>query len=89
MLELPRVRQRIHHYDSKTLTHVWRHEHPHVDALQHRLEELAGGRLKVRREEFFAHVWDAAHEAAGLPAPARQPLLARAAVPYLNEPWYC
>ena len=31
----------------------------------------------------------AAHAAAALAPPPRQPLLSRAAVPYLNEPWYC
>ena len=89
MLELAEVRARIDHYDPRTLTHVWRHADPGVDALQHRLEQLAGARLNAPREEFFARVWDEAHAAAGLVPPARTPLPSRATVPYLNEPWYC
>ena len=89
MLELPDVRARIDHYDPRTLTHVWRHADPGVDALQHRFEQLAGARLNAPRAEFFARVWDEAHAAARLVAPARAPLASRATVPYLNEPWYC
>jgi hypothetical protein len=37
----------------------------------------------------FEGVWKLAHEAAGVVPPAREPLAARATVPYLNEPWYC
>lgn len=89
MLELSEVRARIDHYDPRTLTHIWRHADPAVDALQRHLEQLAGARLNAPRREFFARVWNEAHAAAGLAAPARRPLLSRAAVPYLDEPWYC
>jgi radical SAM superfamily enzyme YgiQ (UPF0313 family) len=89
MLELDDVRALIERFDPKSLTHVWRHGDPRVDALQRTLEHLAGRRLNAPRGEVFARVWDLAHEAAGLVPPPREPLLARAAVPYLNEPWYC
>jgi hypothetical protein len=89
MLELPDVRARIQRFDPKSLTHVWRHEDPRVDALQQQLEQLVGSRLNAPRGDMFARVWDIAHAAAGLTPPAREPLLSRAAVPYLNEPWYC
>ena len=46
-------------------------------------------RLNAPRDEVFARVWGIAHAAAGVGAPPREPLLSRAAVPYLNEPWYC
>jgi radical SAM superfamily enzyme YgiQ (UPF0313 family) len=88
MLELADVRARIQRFDPKSLTHIWRHEDPRVDALQQQLEQLVGSRLNAPRGEMFARVRDLAHAAAGLP-PAREPLLSRAAVPYLNEPWYC
>ena len=39
--------------------------------------------------EVFARVWDIVHRETGARPPRREPLLARAAVPYLNEPWYC
>jgi radical SAM superfamily enzyme YgiQ (UPF0313 family) len=89
MLELDAVRARIERFDPKSLTHVWHHADPGVDALQQALERLVGARLNAPRDEIFARVWDIAHVAAGLNFPAREPLLSRAAVPYLNEPWYC
>ena len=47
----------------------------------------SGKRVNAPRDEFFAQVWDVAHDAAGRPAPPRRPLASRATVPYLNEPW--
>jgi hypothetical protein len=89
MLELADVRARIERFDAGSLTHVWRHADPRVDALQQQLERLVGARLNAPREEVFAGVLDVAYAAAGTPAPPREPLVARAAIPYLNEPWYC
>jgi hypothetical protein len=45
--------------------------------------------LTAPREEMFARVREIAYAAAGLTPPLPLPLIARAAVPYLNEPWYC
>ena len=89
MLELDAVRARVERFDPRSLTCIWKHADPRVDALQQRLEQLVGSRLNAPRDEIFAHVWEIAHEAAGAAAAPRQPLLSRAAVPYLNEPWYC
>jgi len=89
MLELEDVRGLIERFDATSLTHVWRHPDPRVDGLQRTLEQLVGQRLNAPREEVFAHVWDLAFAAAGLAPPPREPLLSRAAIPYLNEPWYC
>jgi hypothetical protein len=89
MLELEEVRGRISHFDPRSLTHVWSHPDPRVDALQRALEAIAGSNLNAPRDEIFARVWTIAHEAAALIPPTREPLVARAAVPYLNEPWYC
>jgi radical SAM superfamily enzyme YgiQ (UPF0313 family) len=89
MLELEDVRHRIERFDPRSLSHIWRHADPRVDALQHELEQLVGQRLNAPRDEMFARVWTIAHAAAALVPPMREPLLSRAAVPYLNEPWYC
>jgi radical SAM superfamily enzyme YgiQ (UPF0313 family) len=89
MLELEAVRARIERFDAASLTHVWRHADPRVDALQQQLERLVGSRLNAPRDEVFAHVWDIAFAAAGVLPPPREPLPSRATVPYLNEPWYC
>jgi len=89
MLELPDVRERIERFDPRSLTYVWRHADPAVDGLQQELEQLVGRQMNAPREEVFGRAWDIAHAAAGTIAPRREPLLSRAAVPYLNEPWYC
>jgi len=89
MLELADVRARVSHFDRESLVHVWRHADPRVDALHRAMEALVGARLNAPREEMFARVWTQAHEAADLPIPRREPMLSRASVPYLNEPWYC
>jgi radical SAM superfamily enzyme YgiQ (UPF0313 family) len=89
MLELADIRDRVVRFDPVSLTHVWEHADPRVDALQREMEAAVGQRLNGAREDVFAHVWDVAHASAGLAAPRRRPLVARAAVPYLNEPWYC
>ena len=89
MLELADVRARISHFDPRSLTHVWRHADPRVDALQQSIERFVGSRLNAPRDEVFARVWTLAHEAAGVAAPPREPLPSRATIPYLNEPWYC
>ena len=73
MLELDEVRALVERFDPKSLTHVWRHPDPRVDALQQELERAVGARLNAPREEMFAIAWQLAHEAAGLsiapPAP--------------------
>jgi radical SAM superfamily enzyme YgiQ (UPF0313 family) len=89
MLELEDVRARVTHFDRKSLTHVWRHADPRVDALQRDLEALAGSRLNAPREEMFASVAARLHAASGLAVPLRAPRSGQHAVPYLNEPWYC
>jgi radical SAM superfamily enzyme YgiQ (UPF0313 family) len=89
MLELDDVRARITHFDPRSLTYVWRHQDPRVDALQHEIEQVVGQRVTAPRGEMFARVRELAYAAAGVTAPSQPPLLSRAAVPYLNEPWYC
>jgi radical SAM superfamily enzyme YgiQ (UPF0313 family) len=89
MLELPDVRARLERFDPGSLTHVWTHADPGVDALQKDIEQLVGRRVTAPRGEVFTRVWEIAHAAAGTLAPPRAPLVSRAAIPFLNEPWYC
>jgi hypothetical protein len=89
LLELEDVRAVVGAYDAAALVYPWRHPDPRVDALQQDLERLIGARLNADRRVVFAEVWRAAH-AAGDAAPPDLPVrTARAAVPYLTEPWYC
>jgi len=89
MLELDDVRARISHFDPRSLTCIWRHDDPRVDTLQQQIEQLVGQRLTAPRGEMFARARELAYAAADLTPPSQPPLVARAAVPYLNEPWYC
>ena len=91
LLELQDVRGLVEPFSPRSLTYPWRHPDPRVDALHQRLERLVGTRLAADRTELFERVWQEAHAAAGLQAPPRTepPPLSRAAIPYLNEPWYC
>ena len=85
----------LHHgllgaFDAETLTYRWAHPDPRVDELQRDVMALVGTRLTSDRRPLFDEVRALARERAGLPHPAdTRPARPRAAVPYLNEPWYC
>jgi radical SAM superfamily enzyme YgiQ (UPF0313 family) len=91
LLELDDVRRLIGPFEPQSLTYRWKHPDDRVDRLQRAVEEAVGVRLAASRRELFDRIWSIAHEAAGIPVPSRvaPDLLPRAAVPYLNEPWYC
>ena len=93
LLELEDVRQLVGPFDPSALVYPWRNPDPRVDALCEEMEQIVATceKLKVQRPKIFERIWKAAHEAAGMQAEfAAQPLLvSRAAIPYLNEPWYC
>ena len=80
-------------FDPTGLVHPWRHPDPRVDALADEAQSIVerGEKMGRGRERIFGQIWKAAHSAAGLdtPAPAEPALVARAATPYLTEPWYC
>jgi radical SAM superfamily enzyme YgiQ (UPF0313 family) len=90
LLELDDVRARIGPFDAATLTYPWTHADADVDRLQGEIMRLVGVKLTRSRDEIFAAAWAAAHEVAdvAMPQPGDGPL-PRAAIPYLNEPWYC
>ena len=93
LLTLPEIKSLIGPYDSERLIYPWLHPDPRVDELQETVMQIIGNRLSVSRSDIFDAIWKIAHERSGLPigdisqsAPMIQD---RAAVPYLNEPWYC
>ena len=88
MLELEEIRRAAGSFDPRTLTFRWTHGNPEVDRLHDDVAALVGSRLTAERRQLFEAISNRAHEQAGTPRP-RVPLLDRAAVPYLNEPWYC
>jgi hypothetical protein len=82
-------------FDEAALAYPWRNPDPRVDALCEELQDIVrrSEKLKRSRAAIFERIWDAAHAAVGGTAPPYVPpesaRVARAAIPYLDEPWYC
>lgn len=93
LLELQGVKQFIAPFDLSALVYPWRNPDRRVDALAEDIEAIVATseKLKLSRPAIFERIWQAAHEAAGMKPElkARPLLVSRAAIPYLNEPWYC
>jgi radical SAM superfamily enzyme YgiQ (UPF0313 family) len=89
LLELEDVRAVVGSFNPTSLTYPWTHADPRVDALQQTIERIVGTKLSASRRDLFRRIWSVAHEAAGVPVPPHADVPARAAIPYLNEPWYC
>ena len=92
LLELDEVLRNVGPFDPESLFYPWKHSDPRVDALSETVQAIAaeGDRKKESRSMVFERIWEAAHAAAQLDAPAIQPLQApAAAIPFLSEPWYC
>ncbi|HLZ70476.1 MAG TPA: CUAEP/CCAEP-tail radical SAM protein [Dehalococcoidia bacterium] len=93
LLELPDVQALVGPFDEQALSYTWVHPDSRVDklyAVVRRIATAAGAHAD--RRTVFAQVWEAAHAAAGLaaPAPAWQPHDgAQTPVPFLSEAWFC
>jgi len=92
LLELPEIRAVAGPFNPRTLTHPWRHPDPDVDRLQHEIETLVGRNVTAARRQVFDAVRalaDPSNAEGRRPNAEGAPLVARAAIPYLTEPWYC
>jgi len=95
LLELAEVREMVGPFDQAALVYPWRHPDPRVDALCEEVQELVrvGDKLGRSRAQSFTRIWRAASTAASAAGVSKQRpepvLVSRAAIPYLNEPWYC
>ncbi len=92
LLELSEVTGLVGKFDAAALVYPWTHTDPRVDALQRQAQDTVHAleHEKKSRAEIFDAIWSLAHAAAGRPwHPLNEPRVARAAIPYLNEPWYC
>ena len=92
LLELPEIRARIGGFDPRQLAHTWTHADPAVDALQREVMALVGSRLAMPRATVFDAVRGLVRERSCMVSPSfppQSPRVDRAAVPYLDEPWYC
>ena len=88
LLELEDVRRLTGPFDGVGLVYPWKHPDPKVDALADRVFGLVieGQKRNHGRVEIFRAIWRLAQD-----EPLREnfSLIPRAAVPYLDEPWYC
>jgi len=91
LLELEEVRALVGEFDRERLAYPWQHPDPRVDELQQRVEAVVAlvGKHDGARSQVFAAVRDAVSEFIPQAAWKSAPLVARAAIPYLTEPWYC
>jgi radical SAM superfamily enzyme YgiQ (UPF0313 family) len=89
LLELDDIRAVVRPFDPATLTHPWAHPDPRVDALQRAVMSRVGVAPQEPRDTTFDAVRALADIAAGAAAASMPPRVARAAIPYLTEPWYC
>ena len=93
LLELDEVRRWIGKFDRAALIYPWRNPERGVDAFCEEIQRIVadGEKRKEPRRAIFERIWKVACGAAGVDVQtAAQPVLvSRAAIPYLNEPWYC
>jgi radical SAM superfamily enzyme YgiQ (UPF0313 family) len=90
LLELEEVRGTVGAFDAESLVYPWRNPDARVDLLSETVQSIAAeaDRKKESRAAAFARIWEAAHAAAGMDAPALRVTEGRG-VPFLSEPWYC
>lgn len=88
LLELEDIRGWVGPLDSKSLMYPWRHPQPEMDAFSARIFRLVDQRQKEgrSRREIFGEICELAGSRMAL---ENFDLVPRAAIPYLDEPWYC
>lgn len=88
LLELSEMRARIQPFDTRALCYPWHNADRRLDVLCASVQELIKRqeRRHKSRWEIFRQIWDVA-QAGEFPVDA--PMVSRATIPYLTEPWYC
>lgn len=97
LLELPDVPEFVGPFDESELVYPWKNPDPRVDQLCEELQAIvhAGEKMNRPRRRIFERIEQTTHASAGLrgndllPEIVMPILASRAAIPYLNEPWYC
>ena len=93
LLELGEIRRAVGDFDEAALVYPWKHTDPRMDRLCEQIQGIvhSGEQMKRSRAQIFERIEDAAFAVAGggITRSALPVLASRAAVPYLNEPWYC
>jgi len=97
LLELEEVRKAVGPFDEAALVYPWKNPDERVDQLCEELQQVvhSGEKMNLSRRRIFERIEDAAYAATGQSKRASAELaslpqlVARAAIPHLNEPWYC
>ena len=78
-------------FDPNLLGYPWQHADARMDYLQKDIQAwVAEAEAKgMARHASFAHIWQLAHAAAGLNAPALPQAGVVISAARLSEPWYC
>jgi radical SAM superfamily enzyme YgiQ (UPF0313 family) len=88
LLELSGVKAVLSSFEERALLHRWKHADPFMDQLAANVLNLVHREQKrnASRPAVFRKIWELASEER---LPDNFSLIPRAAVPYLDEPWYC
>jgi hypothetical protein len=88
LLQLAEIRALIEPFDARGLCYRWQNPDSRLDVLHASIQETIKREERRRkgRWEIFRKVWELA-QAGEFPVDA--PLISRATIPYLTEPWYC
>jgi hypothetical protein len=94
LLDLAEVRAMAGPFDPVLMVYPWANPDSRVDRLCEEIQKLVqqGEKKGASRRAIFNAVWKRAREVAGDSAaglPDFPLTVSRAAIPYLNEPWYC
>jgi radical SAM superfamily enzyme YgiQ (UPF0313 family) len=99
LLELPQVAAMVGEFDEEALVYPWKNPDARVDALCQELQGIihTGEKMGRARARIFERIEEAAlrasgregHDAKEMGARTLPLMASRAAIPYLNEPWYC
>ena len=95
LLDLAEISNGVEAFDSAALVYPWKHSDPRVDALASEVSKIVEREEKLRsnRAEIFARIWNATarlcDDAPEIPNALLASQSRHAAIPHMNEPWYC
>ncbi len=87
VLDLPEVSELVEPFDAKGLVYPWKNPDARVDTLWRRINDTVRSAEKrhAGRGEIFREI----ARLAGMEEWTEAPLISRATIPFLTEPWYC
>ncbi len=91
LLDLGEVLALVGRFDEASLSYPWEHPDPAMDQLCREVQALVKRIESERasRAEIFRRVWNVAYRGTASPGWQDPDRPDRAAIPFLNEPWYC